>query len=65
MKTKKFPAITSITDNSGGTASKTVAAIGSSYSQTEVRNAIASILATQEEILDVLRKTNGAGIIND
>lgn len=32
-----------LTDNSGGTASQTIAAIGASYSQTEVRNAVASL----------------------
>lgn len=34
-----------LTDSSGGTASDTIAAIGSSYSQTEVRNAVASLTA--------------------
>ena len=38
-------AITALTDNSGGTASNTIAAIGGTYSQTEVRNAIASLAA--------------------
>jgi len=32
-----------LTDNSGGTASQTIAAIGETYSQTEVRNAVASL----------------------
>ncbi|WP_191085632.1 capsid cement protein [Roseococcus microcysteis] len=34
-----------LTDNSGGTAGDTIAAIGSSYVQAEVRNAIASLAA--------------------
>lgn len=34
-----------LTDSSGGTAADTIAAIGGSYSQTEVRNAIASLAA--------------------
>lgn len=38
-------AIVSLTDNSGGTAADTIAAIGGTYSQTEVRNAIASLAA--------------------
>lgn len=38
-------AITDLTDNSGGTASDTIAAIGGTYSQTEVANAIASLAA--------------------
>jgi hypothetical protein len=32
-----------ITDNSGGTASQTIAAIGATYDQAEVRNAVASL----------------------
>lgn len=38
-------AVAALTDNSGGTASDTIAAIGGTYSQTEVRNAIASLAA--------------------
>jgi hypothetical protein len=38
-------AIVNLTDNSGGTAANTIAAIGGTYSQTEVRNAIASLAA--------------------
>jgi hypothetical protein len=38
-------AITDLTDNSGGTAADTIAAIGGTYSQAEVRNAIASLAA--------------------
>lgn len=34
-----------LTDSSGGTASGTIAAIGASYSQTEVQNAVASLAA--------------------
>jgi hypothetical protein len=36
---------TALTDSSGGTASNTIAAIGGSYSQAEVRNAVASLAA--------------------
>jgi predicted HD phosphohydrolase len=32
-----------LTDNSGGTASLTIAAIGATYNQEEVRNAVASL----------------------
>jgi len=34
-----------LTDNSGGTASETIAAIGATYDQAEVRNAVASLAA--------------------
>lgn len=37
--------ITALTDSSGGTAADTIAAIGGTYSQAEVRNAIASLAA--------------------
>jgi len=43
-------AITDLTDNSGGTASDTIAAIGGTYSQTEVANAIASLAAKINEL---------------
>jgi len=36
-------AIVDLTDSSGGTGSDTIAAIGATYSQTEVGNAIASL----------------------
>lgn len=38
-------AITDLTDNSGGTADDTIAAIGAAYDQDEVANAIASLAA--------------------
>lgn len=38
-------ALGALTDSSGGTASSTIAAIGGTYSQTEVRNAVASLAA--------------------
>lgn len=37
--------VVTLTDNSGGTAAATIAAIGATYSQTEVRNAVASLAA--------------------
>lgn len=37
--------VVALTDSSGGTASDTIAAIGGTYSQTEVRNAVASLAA--------------------
>lgn len=43
-------AITDLTDNSGGTASDTIAAIGATYSQAEVQNAIASLAAKVNEL---------------
>lgn len=45
-------AVTSLTDNSGGTAADTIAAIGATYSQTEVSNAIASLAAKINAIID-------------
>lgn len=60
--TIRQPGIVSLTDSSGGTASDTVAAIGASYSQTEVANAVASIIAKQEEIIAALQN---AGILRD
>ncbi len=38
-------AVTSLTDNSGGAASNTIASIGATYDQNEVRNAVASLAA--------------------
>lgn len=43
------PAAT-LTDNSGGTASATIAAIGATYDQAEVRNAIASLASAVNAI---------------
>lgn len=43
-----------LTDNSGGTASDTLAAISGTYSQAEVRNSIASLAAKINEIRTVL-----------
>ncbi len=52
------PAITSLTDNSAGTASDTLAAIGGTYSQAEVRNSVASMAQKINQILIALR-SNG------
>lgn len=43
-----------LTDNSGGTASLTIAAIGASYNQGEVRNAVASLAQSVNEIRSAL-----------
>lgn len=43
--------ITQLTDSSGGTAADTIAAIGASYVQAEVQNAIASLAAKINELL--------------
>lgn len=40
-----------LTDSSGGTASNTVPAIGATYSQTEVRNALATITAKLNKVI--------------
>lgn len=54
-------AITSLTDSSGGTADDTIAAIGGTYSQAEVRNGFADLAAKVNAILARLR---AAGIID-
>lgn len=43
--------VASLTDNSSGTASDTIAAIGGTYDQDEVRNAIASLTAKINELI--------------
>jgi hypothetical protein len=48
-------AIISITDNSGGTGTDTIAAIGATYNQAEVRNAVASLNDKLEEVLVLLK----------
>lgn len=47
-------ALTELTDSSGGTAGGTIAAIGGSYSQSEVANAIASLAA---QVNNLIRQT--------
>ncbi len=44
-------AIADLTDNSGGSASDTIVAIGATYDQDEVRDAIASLAAKINAIL--------------
>lgn len=44
-------AVAALTDNSGGTGSDTIAAIGATYSQTEVANAIASLADKINELM--------------
>lgn len=44
-------AVAELTDNSGGTAADTIAAIGGTYSQSEVRNAIASLTSKVNSLL--------------
>lgn len=46
---------TALTDNSGGTAADTIAAIGGTYSQTEVRDAIASLAAKINTIAKLVK----------
>lgn len=46
--------IAALTDSSGGTASDTIAAIGGSYSQTEVRNAVATLAARVKALYKML-----------
>lgn len=44
-------AVVSLTDNSGGTSADTIAAIGGTYSQAEVANAIACLAAKINELI--------------
>ena len=50
-------AIADLTDNSGGTASDTIAAIGAVYDQAEVRNAVASLAAKVNALIAALEAT--------
>jgi hypothetical protein len=43
LETASDATASALTDSSGGTAGQTIAAIGSEYSQAEVRNAVASL----------------------
>ncbi len=45
-----------LTDNSGGTASDTIAVIGATYDQAEVANAVASLAAKINELRDLTAK---------
>lgn len=52
-------AIVPLTDSSGGTASDTIAAIGATYVQAEVRNAVASLAAKINELAVQVRANSG------
>lgn len=52
-------AIVPLTDSSGGTASDTIAAIGATYTQAEVRNAVASLAAKINELAVQVRALGG------
>lgn len=54
-------AITDLTDNSGGTSSDTIAAIGATYDQAEVRNAVASLAAKIAELNAALQAAQVTG----
>lgn len=47
--------VTALTDNSGGTAADTIAAIGGTYSQAEVRNAVASLAAKVNTLIQIFK----------
>lgn len=59
---QKSAAIASLTDSSGGTAADTIAAIGATYDQAEVRNAVASLAAKVNRLILACEK---AGIIEE
>ena len=44
-----------LTDNSGGTAADTIAAIGATYNQAEVRNAVASLAKALNAVIKATR----------
>jgi hypothetical protein len=48
-----------VTDNSGGTASNTLAAISGTYSQTEVANSIATLAAKVNTLIDLSLARDG------
>ncbi len=50
-----------LTDNSSGTASSTIAAIGATYDQDEVRNAVASLAAQLESVRTTLAELVAGG----
>lgn len=50
-------AITSLTDNSGGTADDTIAAVSGSGDDATINNNFADLAAKVEEILDALRES--------
>lgn len=52
-------AIVDLTDNSGGTGSDTIAVIGATYDQAEVRNAIASL---SDKITELNAALQAAGV---
>ena len=54
-------AITDLTDNSGGTASDTIAVIGATYDQAEVANAVASLAAKVNELNAALQAAQVTG----
>lgn len=54
LAARALAAITALTDNSGGSATNTIAAIGGAYSQAEVANAVASLAAKINAILAAL-----------
>jgi hypothetical protein len=47
-------AVATLTDNSGGTASNTIAVIGATYDQAEVRNAVASLAAKVNALIEAI-----------
>jgi hypothetical protein len=57
MRDKKYDAIASLTDNSGGTASDTLAAITGSYVEATMENTVATLAAKINAILAQLRAT--------
>ena len=44
--------VVALTDSSGGTASETIVAIGGTYDQAEVRNAVASLAQKISDLID-------------
>ena len=51
---KSMTQVARLTDSSGGTAGDTIAAIGATYDQAEVRNAVASLAAKINNIMNAI-----------
>jgi hypothetical protein len=55
---QKSAAFVALTDSSGGTAGTTIAAIGATYTQAEVRNAVATLAAQIERLRLAIQRAN-------
>lgn len=49
------PAVSKLTDSTGGTASTTLAVVGATYSQSELANALASVAKQLNAVITALK----------